>query len=72
MNLMMGHWCPIIHWLNPKARVDIKNGQLKAIKAMLRLSGRHVHTLMFKFGFYFKSLTTTKPITKEALIYLGD
>ena len=38
MNLMVGYWCPIIQILNPKARVDVKNGQLKAIKTALRLS----------------------------------
>ena len=36
--LMVGHWCPITHQLNPKTRVDIKNGQLKVIKAVLKLS----------------------------------
>ena len=53
MNLMVGHRCPIIHRLNPKDCVDIKNGQLKAIKAALRFSCRHVHALMFEVGFYF-------------------
>lgn len=58
--------------VKPKARIDIKNGQLKAIKAVLRLSRCHVHAMMFEFGFYFQSLTTlTKPITNEAPIYLG-
>jgi hypothetical protein len=56
--------CPKRHYLNPKARVDIKNGQLKAIEAMLRVSRRHVHALMFEASFHFRSLTTTKPITK--------
>ena len=56
MNLMVGHRCPIIHRLNPKDCVDIKNGQLKAIKAALRFSCRHVHALMFEVGFYFWSL----------------
>ena len=68
---MGGDRCPIIHRLNPKARVDIKNGQLKAMKAALRFSRRHVHTLIFKVGFYFQLLTITKPIIKEAPIYLG-
>ena len=37
---------------NPNARVDIKNGQLKAIKAVWRLSWHsHVHVLMFKVSF---------------------
>ena len=53
MNLMVGHRCSIIHRLNPKDCVDIKNGQLKAIKAALRFSCRHVHALMFEVGFYF-------------------
>ena len=68
---MVGHWCPIIDMLNPKARVDVKNDELKAIKTTLRLSQRLVHALMFEVGFYFQSLTTTKPIIKEALISLG-
>ena len=74
MNLMAGHWCSIIHWLNPKACVNVKSDQLKVIKSTLRLSRHHVHTLklMFKVGFHFWSLTTTKPIIKEALIYLGN
>ena len=71
MNLMAGHRCHIIHQLNPKACVDIINVQLKAIKAALRLSRRPVHTLMFKVGFHFRSLTTTKQIILEAPIYLG-
>ena len=62
VNLMAGHRCPIIHWLNLNARVNIKNGQLNAIKAGSRLSQRLVHALMFKVGFYFRPLTTTKPI----------
>jgi hypothetical protein len=37
-NLMAGHRCSIMHWLNPKARVAIKNDQLKVIKVVLRLS----------------------------------
>ena len=69
-NLVAGHWCPIIHWLNPKSRVNVKNDQLKAIKATLGLSRRHVYALMFEVSFYFLSLTTTKPIIKEAPIYL--
>ena len=62
MNLMVGHQCPIIHMLNSKACFKVKNGQLKAIKATLRLSRRPIHALMFKGGFMFLSLTTTKPI----------
>jgi hypothetical protein len=53
MNLMAGHRCPIIHLLNPKARVDVKNDRLEAIKATLRLSPHRVHALMFEVGFYF-------------------
>jgi hypothetical protein len=37
MNLTAGHWCPIIHRSNPKACVDLKNDELKAIKVVLRL-----------------------------------
>ena len=61
----------MIHQLNPKACVDIKNDQFKAIKAALRLSRCHVHALMFEVGFYFRSFTITKPIVKEDSIYLG-
>ena len=64
MNLIVGHQ------LNLKVHVDVKNDQLKATKAVLRLSRRHVHALMLKSGFYFRSLTTTKPIVKESPIYL--
>ena len=52
VNFMAGHRCPIIHRLNLKAGVIVKNGQLKAIKAALRLSRCHVHTLIFEVGFY--------------------
>ena len=38
MVLMVGHRCPIIHRLNFKTHVDVKNGRLKMIKAVLRLS----------------------------------
>lgn len=55
VNFMAGHHWPIIHQLNLKARVDVENGQLKAIKAALRLSQRHVHAPMFEVGFYFYS-----------------
>ena len=68
---MAGHQCPIIHRLNHNTHVDIKNDQLKAIKAALRLSRCLSHDLMFEVGFYFRSLTITKPIIKEAPIYLG-
>ena len=44
---------PMIHQLNPKACVNIKNGQLKVIKAVLRLSQHIIHALMFEIGFYF-------------------
>ena len=56
MNLMMGHWCSIIQWLNLKVCADVINSQLKAIKAVLRLSRRHVQALMFKVGFIFNHL----------------
>lgn len=69
---MAGHQCSEIHRLNPKARVDVKFGLLKAIKAALKLSRRPVHGLMFQVGCYFRSLTTMKPIIKEeAPINLG-
>ena len=50
--------------LNPKIRVDLKNGQFRAIKATLRLSRHHVHSRVFEVGFYVQSLTTTKPIVR--------
>jgi hypothetical protein len=50
---MAGHRCPIIHQLNLKARVNIKNGQLKAIKVTLRLSQCHVHAPIVEHGFHF-------------------
>ena len=68
---MVRHRCSITHRLNPKARVDVKNGQLQAIKMMLRLSRHPVHAMIFEVGFYLQSLTITTPITKEAAIYLG-
>ena len=68
---MACHQCPIIHQLNPKTFVDVKNGQLEAIKAAKRLSRCPIHAQMFEVGFYFRSLTTTKPIIKEALVYYG-
>jgi hypothetical protein len=71
MKIMAGDRCLIIHWLNLKARVDVKNDQLKAIKAALGLSRRHIHSLMFEIGFYFRSLMITIPIIKKAPIYLG-
>ena len=67
---MAGHWCPVMHQPNPEARVDVKNDWLKAIEALLRLPRRRVHALMFKVGFYSQSLTNTKPIIKEAPVYL--
>ena len=70
LNLMTGHQCPIRHWLNPKVCVDIKNDQLKEIKATLRLSRHYVHALVFEVGFCLRSLTTTKPIVKEPPIHL--
>ena len=47
-NLMVGHWCPIIHRLNPKARFNVKNDELKVIKATLSLSQHLVYVLMFE------------------------
>ena len=72
MNLVAGHRCFIIHRLNPKVYdVNIKNGKSKVIKAMLRFSQHLVYALMFKVGFYFRSLIITKLIAKEAPICLG-
>jgi hypothetical protein len=59
---MAGYWCPIIHRVTPKARVNVKNSKLKAIKEALRLSRCLIHTLMFEVGFL---------SDKEAPIYLG-
>jgi hypothetical protein len=71
MKLMSGHRSPIMHRSNPKVQVDVKYGQLKVIKAALRLSRHYVHAPMSKTGFYFWSLTTTKRIIKVATIWLG-
>ena len=68
---MAGHRCFTIHWLIPKTRVDVNNGQLKVIKATLRLSRHRVYVMMFEVGIYLQSLTITKAIAEEALIYLG-
>ena len=70
LNVMAEHQCPIIHWLNPKVCVNVKNDQLKVIKATLRLSQHYVHALVFEVGFCLRSLTTTKPIVKEPPIHL--
>ena len=43
LNLMAGPWCPIMHQFSHKARINVKNGQLKVIKATLSLSRRLVH-----------------------------
>ena len=69
--LWRGHWCLMIHWFSHKAHVNVKSEQVKAIKAALRLSRHHVHALVFKVGLFCRSLSTTKPIVKEALIHLG-
>lgn len=53
IELYGGTRCPMIHRLNPKAHVNIKNGQLKVIKAVLSLSQHLIHTLLFEIGFYF-------------------
>ena len=58
MNLIVGPRCPILHQFSHKARVDIKNGRLKAIEAALRLSRCLVHNVMLEVGFYFQLLTT--------------
>jgi hypothetical protein len=58
---MAGHRCPMIHRFNPTALVDVENGELKAIKAALRLSRHPIHALMFKVGFFvFSHLQPTK------------
>jgi hypothetical protein len=58
----------IMHRLLYKVCVDVKNGRLKAIKLALSLSRHPVHNVMFKVGFfYFRSVTTTKPIIKEVV-----
>jgi hypothetical protein len=68
---MAGHQCPIRYLFSHKARVNVKNGRLKAIKVALSLSRRPIHALMFEVGFKLQSPTTTQPIIKEALIHLG-
>ena len=42
MNLMAGPRCPVMHWFSHKARVDIKNGRSKAVKAALSVSRRPI------------------------------
>ena len=59
VKLMAGPRCPMMHRFSHKARVDIKNGWLKVIRAALSLSRRLVHNVMFEVDFYFQSLTTT-------------
>ena len=56
---MAGLWCPIMHQFSHKARVDAKNGRLKAIKSALSLSQCLAHNVMFKVDFYVQSVTTT-------------
>jgi hypothetical protein len=48
---MAGHQCPIRYLFSHKARVNVKNGRLKAIKVALSLSRRPIHALMFEVGF---------------------
>ena len=57
---MAGHRCPIIHRIHPKAHVDVRNGQLHAIKATWRLSRRLVHALMFELISTFNHLQPQK------------
>lgn len=47
--IMVGPTCPIMHQFSHKARADIKNDRLKAIKAALSLSKHLVHNVMFEF-----------------------
>ena len=56
---MAGPKCPIMHRFSHKACVDVKNGQLKAIKATLSLSWCLGHNVMIEVDFYFQSMTTT-------------
>ena len=65
MSLMAGHWCPIIHRFNLKTCVNVKNGQLKAIKAVLRLSRCIVHTLMINVGFLLFLITYNHKTIKQ-------
>ena len=66
--LMVGNWCPIIHRLNLKPYMSTT---VKVIEAALGLSQHLVHALVFEVRFHFRSLTITKPITKEVPIHLG-
>ena len=43
----------IMHQFSHKTHVNVKNGQLKMIKAALSLSRCHVHNVMFQVGFIF-------------------
>jgi hypothetical protein len=57
---MVGPRRPIMHWLTRiKACVDIKNGQLKVIKAEFSSSRRPIHNVVFEVGFYFRAPTIT-------------
>ena len=43
VNLMAGPWCPIMHRFSHKARVNVKHGGLKSIKAALSFCRCLVH-----------------------------
>ena len=62
---MAGHRCPIRYRFSHKARVDVNNGRLKAIKATLDLSRRPIHVLLFEVGIYFGSLANNHKINRQ-------
>lgn len=64
LNLMVGHQCPMIHWFLHKAYASRR--QSKQRWDYLGI----MYTLWCLKLVLFRSLVTTKPITKEAPIYL--
>ena len=57
--------------IKPKARVDVNKWSVEGDQSSVEIISMSCTPLMFEVGFYFRSLTTIKPIIKEAPIYLG-
>ena len=57
--------------IKPKARVDVNKWSVEGDQSGVEIILTSCTPLMFEIGFYFRSLTTIKPIIKEAPIYLG-
>ena len=66
VNLMAGPWCPIMHRFSHKARVNVKHGGLKSIKAALSFCRCLVHNQ--SWFLHFQSLPTT--FSRFALDYI--